>query len=198
MARTTPIERTRSRISKDTRLWISLAARPSNHGTRFHNRLYSELGLDYLYKALTTNAIEAAIAGVRALGIRGCSISMPFEEPCLELVATVDDSAASIRSVSTIVNTDGRLEAFDTDYLAIGHLLADRQVPLGAPFVLCGSGGMAKAVVAALRDGGFRSSTMVSRNETTGGDLADRYGYDWRPGAAGFILGSWSTQLPSA
>ena len=65
------------RITKDTQLCLSLSARPSNIGTRFHNYLYRELGLDYVYKAFTTSDITAAIGGVRALGIRGCAISMP-------------------------------------------------------------------------------------------------------------------------
>ena len=58
-------------LSKDTRLCISLAARPSNIGTRFHNYLYDLLGLDFIYKAFTTTDIAAAIGGVRGLGIRG-------------------------------------------------------------------------------------------------------------------------------
>ena len=60
-----------AQLTKDTRLCISLAARPSNIGTRFHNYLYDELGLDFIYKAFTTTDIAAAIGGVRALGIRG-------------------------------------------------------------------------------------------------------------------------------
>lgn len=48
-------------LSKDTRLCISLAARPSNIGTRFHNHLYDELGLDFIYKAFTTTDIAGAI-----------------------------------------------------------------------------------------------------------------------------------------
>ena len=67
-------------LNKDTRLCISLAGRPSNIGTRFHNHLYDVLGLDFIYKAFTTTDIAAAIGGVRALGIRGCSVSMPFKE----------------------------------------------------------------------------------------------------------------------
>ena len=35
----------RPALNKDTRLCISLAARPSNIGTRFHNYLYEQLGL---------------------------------------------------------------------------------------------------------------------------------------------------------
>jgi len=113
-------------LSKDTRLCISLAARPSNIGTRFHNYLYDELGLDYLYKAFTTTDIAAAIGGVRALGIRGCSVSMPFKEDVLELVDEVEQSARAIHSVNTIVNDvsvpGGRLTAANTDYLAVQRL----------------------------------------------------------------------------
>ena len=157
-------------ITKDTVLCMSLASRPSNIGTRFHNFLYEELELDYVYKAFTTTDLAAAIAGIRALGIRGCGVSMPLKEACIELVDAMDASAEAIGSVNTIVNTDGRLRAYNTDYLAIAKLLADHQVPVEHTFAVLGSGGMAKAVVAALRAGGFRTGTA----------LADRYGYAWR------------------
>ena len=83
-------------LSKDTRLCISLAGRPSNIGTRFHNYLYDLLGLDFIYKAFTTTDIVAAIGGVRALGIRGCSVSMPFKEDVIALVDEVEPSARAI------------------------------------------------------------------------------------------------------
>ena len=54
-------------LTKDTQLCISLAARPSNIGTRFHNFLYEMLGLDFIYKAFKTTDVAAAIGGVRAL-----------------------------------------------------------------------------------------------------------------------------------
>jgi shikimate dehydrogenase len=38
----------------------------------------------------------------------------------------MDGSAQVIGSVNTIVTTDGQLRAYDTDYLAIAKLLADR------------------------------------------------------------------------
>jgi shikimate dehydrogenase len=167
-------------ITKDTVLCMSLADRPSNIGTRFHNFLYAELDLDFVYKAFTTTDLAAAIAGIRALGIRGCGVSMPFKEACIEHVDELDASAAAIGSVNTIVNTDGRLRAYNTDYLAIAKLLADHQVPVDHTFAVLGSGGMAKAVVAALRDAGFHAGTVVARNARTGAALADQYGYVWR------------------
>src|SRR5574344_158860 len=130
-------------INKETVMCMSLAARPGNFGTRFHNFLYEELGLDYLYKAFRTQDIVGAIAGVRALNIRGCAISMPFKEACIPLVDELDPSAQAIDSINTIVNTDGHLKAYNTDYIAIAQLLAAHQVSADLRFSLRGSGGMA-------------------------------------------------------
>lgn len=172
-------------LTKDTEVCISLAARPSNIGTRFHNFLYAELALDFVYKAFTTNDLPGAITGVRALGIRGCGVSMPFKEAVIALVDSLDDSAAAIQSVNTVVNTGGHLRAYNTDYLAIAHLLAERRIPASSAVAVRGSGGMAQAVVAALHDAGFGDVTVVARNPESGPALAERYGATWRPALAG-------------
>lgn len=167
--------------SRDTVLCISLAGRPGTFGVRFHNHLYQQLGLDYYYKAMTTADLPAAVAGIRALGIRGCGVSMPYKEACMALVDEVDPSALAIESVNTLVNSDGRLKAYNTDYLAVRQLLQCHQVDPGTGFALRGSGGMAKAVASALRDAGFADGTIVARNEQAGRQLADVYGYRWLP-----------------
>lgn len=168
------------RISKDTRLCISLAGRPSNIGTRFHNFLYEELGLDFIYKACTTGDLAAAIAGIRGLGIRGCGVSMPYKEACIPYLDELDASARALQSVNTIVNDGGRLRAYNTDYIAVRMLLDRHGVSRDRPFALHGSGGMAKAVAGALHDAGFRSGMILARNEATGRELAETYGYEWR------------------
>jgi len=164
-------------IGRDTRLCMSLSARPGNFGTRFQNRLYELTGLDYLYKSFSTTDLPAAIGGIRALGIRGCAISMPFKEAVIALLDGLAPSAAAIDSVNTIVNDDGVLTGHNTDYGAVVDLVAD--IDRGWPFLLRGSGGMAKAVAAALSDSGFRNGTIVARNEATGRALANLYGYGW-------------------
>lgn len=168
-------------ISKDTRLCMSLSGRPSNIGTRFHNYLYDELGLDFVYKAFTTTDLPAAIAGIRALGVRGCGVSMPFKESCIEHVDIVHPSASAIDAVNTIVNEDGELHAYNTDYQAVADLLRRDGLDPGLSVAVAGSGGMAKAVVAALRDAGFDAVTVVARNAGTGAALAQTYGFTWVP-----------------
>jgi shikimate dehydrogenase len=166
-------------INKDTQLCMSLAARPGNFGTRFHNFLYRELGLNYIYKAFTTRELAAAIVGIRALGIRGCAISMPFKEACIEYLDELDASAKGIMSVNTIVNTDGYLKAYNTDYRAVYELLKSSEIPPTVDFALKGSGGMAKAVACALRDAGFTNGLILARNESAGTALARQYGFRW-------------------
>lgn len=166
-------------IGPNTRLCMSLAARPGKFGSRFHNHLYERLGLDYVYKAFTTTDLAAAIGGIRALGIRGCAISMPFKEAVIPLLDGLEGSAAAIDSVNTIVNDDGRLIGYNTDYSAIVALLDRADVDPAPPFLLRGSGGMAKAVAAALRDRGHRSGIVIARNETAGRRLAEVYGFSW-------------------
>ncbi|MCG5243166.1 shikimate 5-dehydrogenase [Azospirillum doebereinerae] len=176
-------------IDKDTRLCISLSGRPSNIGTRFHNHLYAALGLNYVYKAFTTDDLPAAIGGIRALGIRGCGVSMPFKEACIPFIDDLDESAAGLQSVNTIVNEQGRLRGYNTDYLAVRTLLDSHAVPRELRFALRGSGGMARAVLCALRDAGFAEGVVVARNEATGRKLADEYGLPWQADTAGIAPG---------
>lgn len=170
-------------LNKDMTLCISLAARPSNIGTRFHNYLYDALELNFVYKAFAPVDLAQAIAGIRGLGIRGAAVSMPYKEEVIALVDVMDTSAAAIDSVNTIVNDGGVLTAYNTDYLAIARLLAANNIPVETTVLLRGSGGMAKAVAAALHDAGFANVTIVARNEVAGRALAGLYGFEWVSGS---------------
>lgn len=166
-------------INKETKLCISLAGRPGNYGTRFHNYLYQALGLDYIYKAFTTNNLAAAIGGIRALGICGSGISMPYKEVCIEFVDKLDSSACAIGSVNTVVNKNGNLKAYNTDYIAVQRLLNENRISPAIPFVLKGSGGMAKAVAGALHDQAFETGVILTRNPEKGKAFAKKYRYEW-------------------
>lgn len=162
-------------INKDTQLCMSLSGRPGNFGTRFHNSLYQQLGLNFIYKAFSTTNIEDAIKGIRALSIRGCAISMPFKEACIPFLDKLTDSVLAIDSVNTIVNDNGYLTAYNTDYIAIRKLIEQYQLSPAQSVLIHGSGGMAKAVIAAFYDAGFKNVTILARNHQAGQALADKY-----------------------
>ncbi len=165
-------------------LCISISARPSNIGTRFHNFLYEELGLNFIYKGFAVEDAEGAVRGIRALKIRGAAVSMPHKEAVIPFMDELDASASAIESVNTIVNTDGYLKAYNTDYQAVADVLKSHEVDKSSSVLVRGSGGMAKAVVAAFRDSGFTDLTVLSRNEVTGKALAEKYGFNWKSESA--------------
>jgi shikimate dehydrogenase len=102
---------------------------------------------------------------------------MPFKEAVIPLLDRLAPSAKAIDSVNTIVNDDGVLTGHNTDYGAVVDLVAD--IDPAMPFLLRGSGGMAKAVAAALSDSGFRSGRVAARNAAAGRRLAELYSYEW-------------------
>jgi shikimate dehydrogenase len=156
---------------------ISLAARPTNLGTRFHNFLYDELNLNFVYKAFTTTDLQGAVTGMRALSFRGASISMPFKEAIIPMLDGLDPSAKAIDSVNTVVNNNGVLTGSNTDFEAVLTLLKSSSIERSDKVLVRGSGGMAKAVVAAFKEAGFENLTVTSRNKETGSALAAQYGY---------------------
>jgi shikimate dehydrogenase len=167
----------RRSIGRDTTLCMSLSGRPGTFGSRFHNHLYDALDLDFVYKAFTTTDLPAAIGGIRALGVRGCAISMPFKEAVIPLIDGLGPTARAIESVNTIVNDGGVLTGHNTDYGAIGPLLRKHDVNPAVVFVVRGSGGMAKAVAHAMHDAGYRNGTIWARNSDAGRALAVRCGF---------------------
>ena len=121
---------------------------------------------------------------------------MPYKGACVEHMDELDGSAEAIGSVNTIVNTGGRLRAYNTDYLAVVKLLADRQVRRTAPSP-CSAAGYGQGVVAALRDVGLgrpRSAGPSPCPADPGGGEYGGIAMRLRPGRArllGGLVGVW-------
>jgi shikimate dehydrogenase len=158
-------------INKDTKLCISLASKPSNFGTTLHNAGYASLGLNFLYKPIGISNVEGAITGVRALGIRGCSVSMPFKETVIPFLDSLDESAAAIGAVNTIVNEKGSLTGYNTDATGAQMALQSIQIDPKESVLLLGAGGVARAVLFALKKLGFQKVMISNRSEGKVGRL---------------------------
>jgi len=151
-------------LNKDTRVCISLSSVPSNFGTTLHNAGYQALGLNYIYKSFGIRELEGAIAGVRALGIRGCSVSMPFKEAVLPLLDEVESQASLMGAVNTIVNDNGRLTGYNTDVVGAQRSLEMLGTLASDDVLLLGAGGVSKAIAQALRNIGVSKIKVSNRD----------------------------------
>ncbi len=115
-----------------------------------HNAAYRHLGVNAVYVAFPVTDLPQAVAGLRGLGIGGVSVTIPFKEEVIPLIDELDPQAARIGAVNTVVNRNGRLVGYNTDWLgAMAALTA--KISLKARHVLIlGAGGASRAIALAL------------------------------------------------
>jgi len=125
-----------------------------------HNAAYRALGIDAVYVPLAVppGALAAALAGVRALGFLGVNVTVPHKEEARRLCDEVDDLAAAVGAVNTVVVRDGRLVGANTDCGGFARALAEAGGARG-PAVVLGAGGSARAVLAVI--GGSPATAWV-------------------------------------
>lgn len=124
---------------------------PAHHsmGPAIHNAAFDALGLPLVYVAhdVAPDHLATAIAGARALGYRGLSITMPHKVAALELVDEVDAMARAIGCINTVINQDGRLLGRNSDGQGALDALGRAGITTqGRRVLVLGSGGAARAV----------------------------------------------------
>ncbi|MGH9135944.1 MAG: shikimate dehydrogenase family protein, partial [Acidimicrobiales bacterium] len=82
------------------------------------NAAFAASGLDWMYAAFDVPAGDAggALAGMRALGLGGLSVTMPHKDAVAALVDELSDDAAALGAVNCVVPVPGgRLRGESTD-----------------------------------------------------------------------------------
>ena len=82
-----------------------------------HNAAFRHLGVNAVYVAFPVTDLRKAVSGLRGLAIGGVSVTIPFKEEIIPLMDELDPQAAEIGAVNTVVNRDGRLTGYNTDWL---------------------------------------------------------------------------------
>ncbi len=156
-------------ISGATRL-AAVIGRPVAHSRSpaIHNAAFAAAGLDWRFLAFDVEpgAVESALAGVRALGIAGLSVTMPHKEAVAAALDDLSPAAAKLGAVNCVVNSGGRLVGHNTDGEGfLRGLLDDAGIGVaGRRCVVIGAGGAARAVVLACADAGAREVIVVNRS----------------------------------
>ena len=136
---------------------------------------YRELSLAFTYVPFAVDDLEGALRGMRALGIRGFGVSMPYKQAVMPLLDAIDEGAARIGAVNTIVNDGGRLTGHNTD--AVGAVRALEEVVSldSARVLLLGAGGAARAIAHGVSARGA-VVRIVNRDAAKARDLAAQVG----------------------
>jgi shikimate dehydrogenase len=140
-----------------------------------HEAAYRALGLHYRYQPFAVEDVRGALVGMRALGIRGCGVSMPFKLEVLEHLDAVDPLARRIGAVNTVVNEGTRLVGYNTDAWGARRAFEEVRPLPGCRILLLGAGGAARAVAFAFAEAGAEL-TLANRDEPRAEALAAEVG----------------------
>ena len=145
-----------------------------------HNRAFTALGLNSVYLPLPTVDPVNALAGLRVLGFRGISITIPHKQVVMDLVDELDPVAADIGAVNTLLIKQERMSGYNTDWIGSNRALGEYIDLAEASVLLIGAGGSARAVGFGLNKAGA-AVLLANRSESKGRELAEQLGCPFIP-----------------
>ncbi|MEE9609609.1 MAG: shikimate dehydrogenase [Desulfatiglandales bacterium] len=145
-----------------------------------HNAAFLASGVNAVYLAFETGDIDQSLRGMKALGIRGMSVTIPHKSAVIPLLDEVDDLAKRIGAVNTIVNSEGRLAGYNSDAVGALNALEDQTELSGKTGLIIGAGGAARAIGFILKERGVHL-TIANRSTGRGEALAGTLGCPFLP-----------------
>jgi shikimate dehydrogenase len=124
---------------------------------------------------MQADSVDEAVPPLRALNFRGFAVSMPFKEEILRFVDEVSEDVKAIGACNTVVNDNVRWVAHNTDWRGFVDALDKAGVRSSGRAAVVGAGGVARAILYALKIRGW-SAVIVARNTESAGRLKKRFG----------------------
>lgn len=143
---------------------------------RMHNAAYKALGIDsqYSFRAMQIKPEELADAmqtELRAPNIHAFAVTIPHKETILKYLDEIDETAKKIGAVNTVLNMNGKLKGYNTDWQGAINTLRKFTSLKNKKVAVLGSGGTARAIVYGLSKEGCEIS-IYSRNANTASVIA--------------------------
>jgi len=112
----------------------------------------------------------------------GINVTIPYKERVIPYLDYVDESAREIGAVNTVVNKNGKLHGYNTDFYGMMRLIAHAGIELsGKTVAILGTGGTSKTAVAvsrALTAGEILRVSRCSRDGCITYNELSRRGYE--------------------
>ena len=135
------------------------------------NAAFNSMHLNCVYIAfrVSKEELEESVCSLRSINIAGFNVTMPHKIDIIKYVDELDLTARKAHAVNTVHNVQGTLKAYNTDVYGFIEPLRRRKISFnGMTILLLGSGGAARAVIAALsEENNISNIRIASRNQET-------------------------------
>lgn len=136
-------------------------------GHSFSAVIHAKLGdYDYRLVELEENELDAFM---KEKNFKGINVTIPYKQAVIPYLDRIDGSAKSIGAVNTIVNENGFLTGYNTDFYGMTELLKRGGIELkGKNVFVLGTGGTSKTARAVAASQGAEKVYVVSRTPKDG------------------------------
>ena len=129
-----------------------------------YSKIIHEQIADYTYELMPLPTEDEARAFMERRDFAAINVTIPYKQLVIPYCDVVDPKAAAIGAVNTIVNRDGRLYGYNTDYAGFAYLARAHGVDFaGKTVLILGTGGTHSTVTAVCKDGGAAEILTASR-----------------------------------
>lgn len=136
-------------------------------GHSFSREIHGMIG-GYEYE-LCEIAPEALDEFMKKRDFLGINVTIPYKRDVIPYLSHIDEAAEKMGAVNTIVNKNGELYGYNTDYFGMRDLIARAGIELsGKKTLILGTGGTSHMANILARDLGAREVLRVSRTGREG------------------------------
>ena len=97
------------------------------------------------------------------------NVTIPYKQAVIPYLDFISDRAKAVGAVNTVVNKNGRLYGYNTDFSGMKSLILKNGISLkGKKVLICGSGGTSKTALAVANDLEAQKVYRLSRNPRDG------------------------------
>lgn len=130
-------------------------------GHSFSKAIHEKIG-DYVYEIKEIEPQNVA-SFIEARDFYGINVTIPYKEVVIPMLDYVDESAKKIGAVNTVVNKNGKLYGYNTDYSGMKALVMRVGAEIeGKKVLIIGTGGTSKTARAVVSDMGAKEIIFVS------------------------------------
>lgn len=146
-----------------------------------HNAAFEKVGMNAVYLAFEVQKekLKGCVEGIKALDIRGVNVTIPHKIHVMEFIDELDDLAARIGAVNTIVNEKGVLRGYNTDCSGAMKAIEKLTDIKDKNIAVLGAGGAARAIAFGVVDRGgniFILNRTVEKAKQLAEDTGGNYG----------------------
>lgn len=100
---------------------------------------------------------------------KGINVTIPYKKDVIPYLDEMDESAKAIGAVNTIINVDGKLKGYNTDFGGFLYMVKAHNVHMeGKKVLIIGNGGACAAVKAVCKHENTKDIVIVSRSANRG------------------------------